>query len=317
MKISPGLEIAWHLAARETVAGRWPEIEPEHFLAALTKLPVLGRGEVAAALRARGVNVSALQPELALVAEVLEAAGIAPDDFRRQLRARLGRGTHSPGRGATVHRSGRSRKLFERAAAAGRAMKSERVHCGHLFLSILEERDTTGCQMLREQGADLKALARKTWERLTKEPARSPASVAPAPGPKDAKPGTPLLERHGRDLMVAAWEGELGLILGRRQEIERVLQALGRRRKSKLAPGARRRRPRRRPFGQRRRRTLRQQPWSAASAAVPLPKPTARSAPGLAGCSFARGARRRSRNWPIELGARGRPENAPSSPWPG
>lgn len=243
MKISPGLQIAWYLAARETVAGRWPEIEPEHFLAALTKLPVLGRGEVAGALRARGVNVSALQPELALVAEVLEAAGIAPDEFRHQLRARLGRGTHPPARGARVHRSDRSRKLFERAAAAGRAMKSERVHCGHLFLGILAEGDSTGCQMLRERGADLKALARKTWERLTKEPARGPAGVAPAPGPKDAKPGTPLLERHGRDLMAVAWEGELGLILGRRQEIVRVLQALGRRRKSTPAPGGKKAAP--------------------------------------------------------------------------
>lgn len=245
MKISPGLQIAWHLAVLETVAGRWPKIEPEHFLAALTKLPVLGRGEVAEALRAKGVDVSALQPELALVTRVLEAAGIAPDVFRRQLRARLGRGTHSHGRGETVHRSERSRKLFERAVAAGCAMNSETVNCGHLFLAILEESDSTGCRMLHELGADLKALARKTRERLTKEPAPSPAGGAPAAVPKDAKPGTPLLERLGRDLMVAAWEGELGLILGRRQEIVQLLQALARRRKNEPAPGGKKAAPKR------------------------------------------------------------------------
>jgi len=229
MKTSPGVQIAWQLADMETVAGRWPEIEPEHFLAALTKLRQLCRGEAAVALQAEAADVSALQPELELVAQVREAAGVDPDDFRHKLRARLGRGTHQHGQGATVHRSDRSRKLFDRAAAIVQEQNPPQVTCGHLFLAILEEGDSTGCQMLREQGADLKTLSRKTRERLEKERARSIAGAARADAPKDEKPGTPFWDRCSRDLTAAAREGKLGSIIGRRKGILQVIQALARR----------------------------------------------------------------------------------------
>ncbi len=159
MSISASMQLAWQLAVAETAAARAKEIEPEHFLAALTKLRQFCTGEEAEVVRAKGVDVSALRPEMELVAEVLENLAIEPDAFRRKLRERLGKGTYEHAKGETIHRSERSRKLFERAEAIAQEMKSDDVKCGHLFLAILEERDSTGCRLLQEEGADLKALA--------------------------------------------------------------------------------------------------------------------------------------------------------------
>ena len=195
MNLSPCTQLAWQLGATEAAGAHAPEIEPEHSLAALTKLRQFCSGEAAGALAAQGVDVSIHRPELELVADLLEEAAIEPGAFRHRLRERLGKGKHAHGKGETIHRSARSRQLFERATALAQEMKSETVRCGHLSLALLEERDSAGGRMLQEKGADLKALARTTHERLEKEPVRSLAGLAKADGPAETSPGTPFLDR--------------------------------------------------------------------------------------------------------------------------
>ena len=58
-------------------------------------------------------------------------------------------------------------------------------------------------------------------------PRRSPPRTR-SPGPAAAPPGTPTLDRFGRDLTALARKGEIGPIIGRRREILAVLQALAR-----------------------------------------------------------------------------------------
>jgi ATP-dependent Clp protease ATP-binding subunit ClpC len=201
-------------------------------LAALTKLPQFCTGAGTEALARQGGDLGAYRPEMELVAEVLEAAATGADAFRHDLRERLGKGTHDHAEGQTIHRSERSRKLFARAGTLAAEMKSTELKAGHLFLAILEERDTVGCRLLQEKGADLKTLARKTRERLEKEPARGLAGPAKSEAPKAEKSGTPLLDRLGRDLTQAAREKKLGPIIGRRHEILQVIQTLARRSKN-------------------------------------------------------------------------------------
>jgi len=232
MQNSPVINLAWQLACVETAAAKAPFIEPEHLLAALTKLRQLCTGAGAAALGRQGADLGANRPELELVAEVLEEAATEADAFRHKLRERLGKGTHDHVEGQTIHRSERSRKVFARAGTLAGEMKSTEVKAGHLFLAILEERDAVGCRLLQEKGADLKTLAQKTRERLEKEPARSLAGPAKADALKAEKPGTPFLDRLGRDLTQAARELKLGPIIGRRHEILQVIQTLARRSKN-------------------------------------------------------------------------------------
>src|SRR5208283_4749778 len=105
MENSPTVDLVWQLACVETTAAKLQFIEPEHFLAALTKLKQFCTDEGIEKLHAEGFDASAMRWELALVAEVLTKVGIEPDVLRRELRARLGNGTHERAKGATLHRS--------------------------------------------------------------------------------------------------------------------------------------------------------------------------------------------------------------------
>jgi ATP-dependent Clp protease ATP-binding subunit ClpC len=232
MQNSPVINLAWQLACVETAAAKAPFIEPEHLLAALTKLRQFCTGAGAEALGRQGADLEAHRPELELVAEVLEEAAIGADSFRHMLREQLGKGTYDHAKGQTIHRSERSRKVFARAGTLAGEIKSAELKTSHLFLAILEERDAVGCRLLQEKGADLKTLAQKTRERLEKEPARTLASPAKAEAPKAEKAGTPFLDRLGRDLTQAAREQKLGPIIGRRHEILQVIQTLARRSKN-------------------------------------------------------------------------------------
>lgn len=232
METSPVLTLCWQMACVETTAARSPFIEPEHFLAALTKLRQFCTGEGAEGRRGEGMDVSAHRPELELVAEVLDEVAIEADAFRHELRERLGKGRHEHAKGETIHRSERSRKLFERAGALALEMESEDLRCGHLFLAILEERDSLGCRLLRGKGADLDELAHKTRERLGDKQVRGVAGVGGAQAPQDAQSDTPFLNRFGRDLTRAAREQAIGPVIGRRKEILQVIQTLARRSKN-------------------------------------------------------------------------------------
>ncbi|MBU1692412.1 MAG: ATP-dependent Clp protease ATP-binding subunit [Verrucomicrobia bacterium] len=232
MKHGPAINLVWQIAAQEAVAARSQFIEPEHFLAALTKLGQLRGGEAIEKARVEGMDISVLRPEMELVAGVLEDAEIGPDVFRRELRKRLGRGNYKHAEKATIHRSDRSRSLFQNAERIAHEMSASQVSAGHLFLAILEEKDSPGCKFLIEKGANLTSLADKARQAMGRVAEKIVAGPQPGGEKEQESPGTPFLDRFGRDLTKEAAEGKLGPFIGRRKEILRVIQTLARRSKN-------------------------------------------------------------------------------------
>ena len=140
MKYSPVIEIILQLAAREAIAGRHSEIEPDHLLLALLKF-----SEIDVTAIAGEAGAPALKPirdEQQNLKTVLEKRRIDSKLFRRRLRSALGRGDRSPD-AAGIHRSGDCKRVFD--AAEERASKSgtdRPVSCSD-FASVLLERPTT------------------------------------------------------------------------------------------------------------------------------------------------------------------------------
>jgi ATP-dependent Clp protease ATP-binding subunit ClpA len=153
VNLSPVVDLAWQLACVEAAAAQFQFIEPEHFLAALAKLQQLSTGEAADLARAEGIDVDRLRPEMELVGVVMAESAVDPDTFRYELRERLGKGAYDHGKCETIHRSGRSRKTFDRAEALVRETSADEMKTGHLFLAILEEKDSLGCRLLVEKCA--------------------------------------------------------------------------------------------------------------------------------------------------------------------
>jgi hypothetical protein len=113
MKYSPTIEIVLQLAAREAIAGRHPEIEPEHLLIALLKF---AETDLKAMLQAGGAPIlTPMLDEQQTLRSVLDERIVDSKLFRRQLRSALGTGKRPPDATA-IHRSRAAKRAFAAAA---------------------------------------------------------------------------------------------------------------------------------------------------------------------------------------------------------
>jgi len=182
------------LAAAQRLAGarRNPSMAPQHLLVAL------------------------LEQEGGIVVPVLQRAGADPDGVRRRANEALdklptvtGDATEAPGIDTATS------KLLERADEEARSFGDEYVSTEHLLLALASDPQVdTGAT--RDQLADAIGAVRGP-HRVTDQ------------NPEDKYQA---LEKFGRDLTKAAEEGKLDPVIGRDDEIRRVIQVLSRRTKN-------------------------------------------------------------------------------------
>ena len=103
----------------------------------------------------------------------------------------------------------------------------------HILLGLIREGEGVAAQVLQKLGADLNRVRQQVIQLLSgfqgKERPR-PAAAAASGG--DAPSSSLVLDQFGRNLTQAAREGKLDPVIGREQEIERVMQILSRRTKN-------------------------------------------------------------------------------------
>ncbi len=120
----------------------------------------------------------------------------------------------------------RAKKVIELAIEEGQNFGHNYVGTEHLLLGLLREGEGIAAQVLTNLGVDLKKVRREVVQLLGGE-----AQMGSSPGSK-AAPQTPTVDAFGRDLTKLAREGKLDPVIGREQEIERVIQILSRRTKN-------------------------------------------------------------------------------------
>jgi ATP-dependent Clp protease ATP-binding subunit ClpB len=174
------------------------QIEPEHLLKTLLSQP---EGIVPSVLRKMGVEIQAIK------AEVDEAVNNLPQ---------------VSGAGLQVYMSSTLNQILEKAFAIADKMKDEYVSQEHLVLAILDASHTKVGQTLTGHGVNkdtfLQALVSiRGNQRITD------------PNPEEKYQA---LEKYGRDLTSFARSGKLDPVIGRDDEIRRVLQVLSRRTKN-------------------------------------------------------------------------------------
>ncbi len=136
----------------------------------------------------------------------------------------------------------RAKKVIEYAIEEARTLNHNYVGTEHLLLGLLREHDGVAAQVLMNLGLKLEEVREEVLNLLgagqeSEESAPSGerassgnAGAAPAAGSKKSK--TPALDSFGRDLTELAREGQLDPVIGRKNEIERVVQVLCRRQKN-------------------------------------------------------------------------------------
>ncbi|MEI8012116.1 MAG: ATP-dependent Clp protease ATP-binding subunit [Candidatus Omnitrophota bacterium] len=127
----------------------------------------------------------------------------------------------------------RSKKALELAAEEARALGHNYIGTEHLLLGLVKEGEGMAYRVLLNLGLDLGKLRNEVMELLGNgipgygQPPQQPQEQSGKPASK-----TPAIDAYGRNLNKLAKDGKLDPVIGRKNEIERVIQVLSRRTKN-------------------------------------------------------------------------------------
>jgi len=167
------------------------------------------------------VLIAVLQQTDGAVPPILKKMGVQPDRLADELEESISRRPKVTGAGAQVHMGNRLKGMLSQAFNELKFFKDEYVSTEHLMLASVEDKGDAG-NILRGMGV--------TRDRLLKalQEVRGSARVTD----KTPEDKYQTLERFGRDLTDAARQGKLDPVIGRSEEIRRVIQVLSRRTKN-------------------------------------------------------------------------------------
>jgi ATP-dependent Clp protease ATP-binding subunit ClpB len=156
-----------------------------------------------------------------IVNSLLSKIGAPAAKIRSDLDAALDRLPKVSGGGETTL-SAALRQLLDAARKEAENLKDEYVSTEHLFLALLKEGKNEAARILRRNGvaeeAVLKALAAVRGSQRVTDP--------------EPEGKYQVLEKYARDLTALARQGKLDPVIGREDEIRRVIQVLSRRTKN-------------------------------------------------------------------------------------
>lgn len=220
MKLTPGAELAWRIAAGEAAASHHEKIEPAHLLMGLLSLEKVVQLQPTE-LGLDAPTLAEVAREEALLRAILKSGALDATRARRLARDRVGRGglAHQPS--GAMSRSLVTKAVFQAAEAL--AAEAPRLSGLHLVAAMAEGADPLTFKLFVDLGAQVPALQKGALEGAATLFAAPAAPIVPAP-----VAGTPLLDRFGRDLTALARAGELPPIFGRVAESEAVARALAR-----------------------------------------------------------------------------------------
>ncbi|MBI2930915.1 MAG: AAA family ATPase, partial [Planctomycetes bacterium] len=126
--------------------------------------------------------------------------------------------------------SPRAKRVIELAGEAASQLGHDVIGTEHLLLGLLKENEGIAAQVLTNLGLKLDEVRDMVLEVLGADMQQEPGEDKI--GAKASKSKTPALDAFGRDLTELARERKLDPVIGRRKEIERVMQILSRRTKN-------------------------------------------------------------------------------------
>ena len=168
--------------------------------------------------------------EYSAAARSLQSSGVDSRSLRSAISQLVGTGV--PARSLHQGLTPKCCLAIQQAAAASRRLGQNTVSAEHLLLGLLQDRECAACRLMAEQGADLDQLSQGLAAFLGGEelPTRSVRPREP-----ERSTDTRLLDQCARDLTRMAADGQLDPVIGREEELTRVIQILSRRTKNNPA----------------------------------------------------------------------------------
>ncbi len=160
-----------------------------------------------------------------VAAAVLASFGLSPDKIRLEVEKLVQPGPTTVVSGDLPF-TPKAKKVIELAMEEARALGHNYIGTEHLLLGLIREGEGVASQVLVNLGLELGKVREEVMNLLGSE---VPGYEM---GQKVSHAKTPALDAFGRDLTKLAKDGKLDPVIGRKNEIERVIQILSRRTKN-------------------------------------------------------------------------------------
>lgn len=171
-----------------------------------------------------------LREEDSIPVVILKKMGLSIEEIRFEVERNLPSGSNLLTFG-DIPFTPRAKKVIELTIEEARLLGHNYIGSEHLLLGIIREDEGIAGKILRNLGANLLG-ARQLTINLAVKPQYQQQTQQQR---ERRRSNTPALDEFGRDLTLFAVEGKLDPVIGREDEIERVLQVLGRRLKNNPA----------------------------------------------------------------------------------
>ncbi|MBQ9228918.1 MAG: ATP-dependent Clp protease ATP-binding subunit [Eubacterium sp.] len=162
-----------------------------------------------------------------IAANVLTDKGLSVEEIDRLIRENIGVGNRT--KLSPEDFTPRSKRIIELSFQIARGMRNSFVGTEHLLLSLIRETDSYAVRFLNELGIDEQQLFEEVAEVLSSPETKERAAAKQG---RKGKSKTPTLDEFGKNLTELAKDGKIDPVIGREQEIRRVVQILSRRNKN-------------------------------------------------------------------------------------
>ncbi len=126
----------------------------------------------------------------------------------------------------------RSRRILELAGREALRFRAQAIGTEHLLIAILRESDCVAVRLLNTLGVSIQKLYGDILGAMGLDTSAAKSEFGAKSGRHKGKSATPTLDQYSRDLTALAREGKLDPVVGRNDEITRVVQILSRRTKN-------------------------------------------------------------------------------------
>lgn len=205
-RFTDGAKEAMRIAKKMAYRFKHNYIGTEHLLIGLTD----GKGVAGKILRENGVEEAQL---LQLIEEYI---------YSEKNIAVMEKDEYTP----------RLTSVLEQSYKEATRFKSGEVGTEHLLLALLKEQDCIAVRLLNTYGTNLQKVYIDLLTSMGQDLNTAKAEYSNSKGQLKGRSSTPMLDQYSRDLTIYAREGKLDPLIGREEEIQRVVQILSRRTKN-------------------------------------------------------------------------------------
>lgn len=186
-------------AAQTAVEAGSPTLDTEHLLIGVAQEPEVGR-------------------------QILKNLDIEPDELISYLIENMTKDQKKYSEGVAPDLSPRAKRSLELAWHSARNLEHDYVGSEHILLGLLAEGEGLAAQTLEKYGISATKLRQAALSAVGEKGKKT--------GPAKKKSKTPTLDEYSRDFTELARAGKLDPVIGRHDEVQRVVQILSRRTKS-------------------------------------------------------------------------------------